>query len=183
MLTAAGVPFEAIAARIDEQALRTSLESEGASPRDVADALAEAKALKVSGRNLDALVIGADQILELDGEIFAKPETSEELREQLTRLKGRRHSLHSAVVAAELGQPIWRHVGEARLHVRQATPAWLDAYVERNWEQIRSSVGGYLIEGEGVRLFDRVEGDIFTIQGLPIVQLLSWLTLRGSISG
>jgi septum formation protein len=183
MLAAAGLTFDTAAARIDAPALRAALDAEGAAPRDVADALAEAKALKVSARNPGALVIGADQVLDLDREIFPKAGTPEELRAQLARLAGRGHRLHSAAVAAEDGEPIWRHVGEARLHVRSASDRWLDEYVARNWQYIRGSVGGYLIEGEGVRLFDRVEGDTFTIQGLPLLPLLSWLTLRGSIPG
>jgi septum formation protein len=183
MLAAAGLAFDTAAARIDEPALRDALEAVGAAPRDVADALAEAKALKVSVRNPGALVIGADQVLDLDGEILAKANTPEELRAQLARLAGRRHRLYSATVAAEDGEPLWRHVGEARLHVRSASDGWLDDYVARNWEDVRGSVGGYLIEGEGVRLFDRVEGDTFIVQGLPLLPLLSWLTLRGSIPG
>jgi septum formation protein len=183
MLAAAGLAFDTECARVDEHALRAALEAEGAAPRDVADTLAEAKAHKVSVRHPGALVIGADQILDLDGEILARADTPDELRAQLARLAGRRHRLHSAAVVTEDGSPIWRHVGEARLHVRAASSGWLDGYVVRNWQSVRDCVGGYLIEGEGVRLFDRVEGDTFTIQGLPLVPLLSWLTLRGAIPG
>ena len=183
MLQRAGLAFEAVAARVDEAAIRSSLTAEGVSPRDMADALAEAKALKVSSRRSAALAIGADQILDLDGEILTKAETPEELREQLSRLRGRRHRLHSAAVVAEGGRPIWRHIGEASLHIRDVSDGWLDGYIDRNWERVRGSVGGYLIEDEGVRLFDRVDGDTFTVTGLPLIPLLSWLTLRGSIPG
>lgn len=183
MLARAGVEFRAVAARVDEQAARASLEAESVRPREVADALAEAKARKVAARQPAALVIGADQVLDLDGEILGKPSSQDEARQQLRRLSGRAHRLYSAAVAVEHGEPVWRHVGEARMHVRQLTEPWLDGYVERNWERISGSVGGYLIEEEGVRLFDRVEGDIFTVMGLPLVQLLSWLTIRGSIPG
>ena len=183
MLRRAGIRIEVVPARIDETAIRSTLEAEGVSPRDVADALAEAKALKISSRHPASLVIGADQILDIEGEVLAKAETRDELRDQLARLRGRYHRLHSAAVAAEQGRPIWRHVGEARLHVRDLSDGWLEAYVDRNWERVRGSVGGYLIEEEGVRLFDRIDGDTFTVMGLPLIPLLSWLTLRGSIPG
>lgn len=183
MLMQAGITFEVDAARIDEGSMRASLAFEGATPRDVADALAEVKAQKVSARHPAEIVIGADQVLDFEGGILAKAETPDELREQLGRLVGRRHRLYSAAVAAEDGKPIWRHVGEARLNMRAASESWLDDYVRRNWESVRGSVGGYLIEGEGVRLFDRVDGDIFTVMGLPLIPLVSWLTLKGSIAG
>lgn len=183
MLRRAGLSFETAPARVDEVAIGDALIADGATPRDVADALAEAKALKVSARHPSALVIGADQVLDLDGEVLHKAETCEDLREQLVRLRGRRHRLWSAAVASELGAPVWRHVGEARLHVRNFSEAWLDDYIDRSWERVRGSVGGYLIEDEGVRLFDRVDGDMFTVMGLPLIPLLSWLSLRGSIPG
>ena len=183
MLRRAGLSFEVIPARIDEAEVRATLEAEGLPPRDVADALAEAKALKVSSRHPAALVIGADQVLDLDGGVLAKAETPEDLRNQLSHLRNRPHRLHSAAVVAEGGRPIWRHIGEARLHVRDVSDGWLDAYIDRNWERVRGSVGGYLIEDEGVRLFDRVDGDTFAVMGLPLIPLLSWLTLRGSIPG
>ena len=183
MLMRAGLEIETVPARIDEDAVRATLAAEGATPRDTADALAEAKALKVSARNLGALVLGADQILELDGEVLTKPADRPAAHHQLLRLRGRRHQLHSAAVAVEGGEPVWRHVGTARLHVRAFSDGWLDAYLDRNWERVRGSVGSYLVEEEGVRLFDRVDGDTFTVMGLPLVPLLSWLTIRGSISG
>jgi nucleoside triphosphate pyrophosphatase len=183
MLARARISFEVAHAHVDEESIRATLRAEGTAPRDVADALAEAKAAKISSRHPSALVIGADQVLDLDGEVIAKADTQDELREQLSRLSGRTHKLHSACVAAEQGRPIWRHVGEARLHVRTLSPDWLDGYLDRNWEHVRGSVGGYLVEDEGIRLFDRVDGDIFTVLGMPLVPLLSWLTIRGSIPG
>lgn len=183
MLTLAGLEFDTIAARVDEAAIRSSLEAEGAGARDIADALAEAKALKLSSRYPSALVIGADQTLEFEGEVMGKPSSADALRAQLVRFKGRRHSLFSAAVVAEGGRPLWRHVQEARMHVRSMSDSWLDAYIARNWDAVRGSVGGYLIEAEGVRLFDRVDGDTFAIMGLPLVPLLSWLSIRGSIPG
>ncbi len=183
MLTRAGLRFEAVQAHVDEQAIRAALEIDGVSPRDCADALAEAKALKVSSRHSASLVIGADQVLDFEGEIISKSRSPEELRHQLGRMRGRRHKLYSAVVVAEDGQTVWRSVQGAALDVRSFSDRWLDDYVSRNWDFVRGSVGGYLIEGEGVRLFDRVDGDTFTILGLPLVPLLSWLALRGSIPG
>jgi septum formation protein len=183
MLSAAGVVFEVAAPRVDEAAVRLSLEASGATPRDMADALAEAKAAKVGARRPDALVIGSDQILEFEGRAVGKSETPDELRDLMLAMAGRWHILHSAAVAVEGGRPVWRHVATARLHMRRPTREWLEAYLERNWTSVRNSVGGYLIEGEGVRLFDRIEGDTFTVLGLPLVPLLFWLSDRGTIPG
>lgn len=183
MLNDAGVTFESVTPRLDEEAMRASLEGSGVGPRDVADALAEAKAMKVSGRHPGALVIGSDQVLEFDGRVFGKAGSLAELRDLLMHMAGKWHLLHAAAVAVEAGRPVWRHVGTARLHVRDLSSDWVDGYLERNWEAVRHSAGGYLIEGEGVRLFDRIEGDTFTILGLPLVPLLAWLTVRGSIPG
>lgn len=183
MLTAAAVPFEAVPARVDEAAIREGLAAEGAAPRDVADALAEAKARKVAGRRPDALVIGCDQVLDLDGEVLGKPGSPEEARAQIGRLAGRTHRLHSAAVAYADGAPAWRQVEGAVMTMRTPSEAWLDGYVARNWGAVRGSVGGYVIEGEGVRLFASVRGDGFAIRGMPLLPLLNWLTTRGEIAG
>lgn len=179
MLTAAGVAVEAVPARVDEGAARSALIADGASPRDIADYLAEVKARKISEKRPEALVLGCDQILELDGDILCKPTTPAEARHHLSRLRGRTHRLHSAVVAYEAAKPVWRHIGEARLTMREFSGAYLDDYIARNWESIRHSVGGYKIEEEGVRLFSAIEGDHFTILGLPLLPLLAWLGSRG----
>lgn len=183
MLAAAGVSFETMPPRVDESAIRAAMAAEGAAPRDVADALAEAKARKVSGRRPDALVIGSDQVLDLDGEILSQPRSPAEARAQIERLAGRTHRLHAAAVAFDASGPIWRHVESPSMTMRRPNAAWLDAYVERNWDVIRHSVGGYAIEGEGVRLFAAIRGDGFAILGMPLVPLLSWLTARGDIDG
>jgi len=181
LLRNAGLAVDTEAARIDEEALRRGLQAEGAGPRDIADALAEAKARKVSARHPGALVLGADQILEYDGEIFAKPETPQAARDQLVRLRGCTHRLLSAAVVCRDGEPLWRHVGQVRLTMRDVSDGYLDAYVDRNWESIRHAVGAYKLEEEGVRLMSRIEGDYFNVLGLPLVELLTWLALRGDI--
>jgi septum formation protein len=181
LLERAGVLHEAMAARVDEPAIRESLGTEGAKPRDIADALAEAKARKQSLRHPDAMVIGCDQVLEFEGEALAKAETRAEAAAQLRRLSGKTHRLHSAVVICEGGQPVWRHVGIVRLTMRELSVPYLTGYLERNWESVRDCVGAYKLEEEGVRLFARVEGDYFTVLGLPLIELLGYLALRGVI--
>jgi septum formation protein len=112
---------------------------------------------------------------------MGKPDTLDDARDQLIRLRGHKHALHSALVVFDHGQPVWRHIGTARLTMRDFSDDYLDAYLSRNWPQIGYSVGGYMIESEGIRLFATVEGDYHTILGLPMLPLLSWLSLRGFI--
>lgn len=182
MLRAAGLTVDAIAPRVDEASIRDALVAEGAHPRDIADALAEMKARKVAEKNPGALVLGCDQVLALDRQTFAKPETPDEARAQLRQLRGRSHKLLSAIVAYENAQPVWRHVAEARLTMHAISDAYLDDYVTRNWDSIRHSVGCYKMEEEGVRLFSAISGDHFTILGLPLLPLLAWMGTRGMIA-
>jgi septum formation protein len=182
LLQNAGLEVSAQPARVDEDALRQSLEAEGAMPRDVADALAEMKAAKLAQKLPQALVLGCDQVLDFKGRIFSKPRSPDEARDQLQSLRGHTHSLLSAAVLYDGAKPVWRHVATARLTMRGFSDAYLDDYLGRNWPEIGHSVGGYMLEAEGVRLFDRIEGDYFTILGLPLLPLLSYLSTRGFIA-
>lgn len=182
LLYAAGLSVEPVAPRVDEVTIRDALVAEGAHPRDIADALAEMKARKVAERRTADVVLGCDQVLELDRTILSKPETPEEAHAQLRQLRGRSHRLLSAIVAYENAEPVWRHVAEARLTMHQISDAYLDDYVSRNWDSIRHSVGCYKIEEEGVRLFSAISGDHFTILGLPLLPLLAWMGTRGMIA-
>ena len=181
MLRQAGVDFDVQVARVDEQMIREALVADGALPRDIADALAESKARKVAQKNYDAFVIGCDQVLEFNGNLLSKPKSPDEAIDQIIAMRGERHTLLSAAVIYNEGKPIWRHVGQVRLRMRDATDAYISGYVERNLDIIQNSVGGYKLEEEGVRLFHSVEGDYFNVLGMPLLPLLAFLTLRGVI--
>ena len=181
LLTNAAVPHDVHVARVDEEMITASLIAEGAPPRDIADALAEMKAAKVSEKNPGALVIGCDQVLEHAGALLSKPETAEHALAQLKSLRGDRHTLLSAAVIYEDGKPVWRHIGVVRLRMRDASDAYLQEYVARNWNSIRHAVGAYKLEEEGVRLFSRIEGDYFNVLGMPLLEILNYLTLRGDL--
>ena len=179
MLEAAGVPFETAAAELDEDAAKAGLESAGFDPRAVAEELAQLKALSVQLQD-DGLVLGSDQTLELaDGSMLSKPRSRGEAGEQLRRLSGATHYLHSAAVVTERGEGVWWHSETVSLSMRPLSDAFIDAYLDREYEAIRWSVGGYRIEGEGVQLFDRIEGSHFAILGMPLLPLLGFLRDRG----
>jgi septum formation protein len=180
LLRGAGVSFEAVSPGVDEETVKAGLLAEQAPPRDIADILAELKATRVSARR-PGLVIGSDQTLELDGALVDKADSLEEARERLLSFRGRTHQLHSAVVVARDGSPIWREVKTAKLSVRPFSEAWLDGYLAREGEALLGSVGCYRLESEGVQLFDRIDGDYFTVLGLPLVGLLDLLRRHGAL--
>lgn len=183
MLASAGLTFEAIAPEVDERAAEAPLKNSGASPEDIALILAEAKAIDVSERNPEALVLGCDQTLSLGEEVLHKPEDMEAARRRLLALSGKTHQLNSAAVLAKNGEAIWRHVGIARLTMRQLDPGFVGRHLAQVGNKALSSVGAYQIEGQGIQLFEKVEGDHFTIVGLPLLDVLNELRRLGAIDG
>lgn len=179
LLQRAGVSIAILPARVDEQTIRMTLLQSGVPPRDVADALAEAKARKISAKQPGALVLGCDQVLEFQGKLLSKPTGREDAVDQIAAMSGKRHHLHTAAVICEGGQPVWRRTGTVELHMRPISSEYLREYVDRNWESIRHSVGGYKLEEEGVRLFSAIEGDYFHVLGMPLLEILDYLTTRG----
>ena len=179
LLRNAGLDFKVQPARIDEEAIKQALLAEDGTPRDIADALAEMKARKISDKQPGALVLGCDQVLSFDGALLSKPASRRDARIQLQKMRGHRHELISAVVIYEDGKPVWRHVGVVRMSMRRFSDDYLDGDIDRNWESIRHAVGTYKLEEEGVRLFTQIDGDYFTVLGIPLLNLLSYLGLRG----
>lgn len=183
LLEAAGVALDVMAPGVDEEAAKASLRADGLGPRDLADALAELKAVRLSGRIPGALVLGCDQTLALDdGTMLDKPQGRDGAAAQLARLSGRTHSLYSAAVIAENGRAIWRHVDRTRLGVRVLSDAFIQSYLDAEYAHIAGCVGCYRIEGPGVQLFTRIEGSHFTILGLPLLPLLDYLRTRGLLT-
>ncbi len=178
MLREAGVAVEIVPARVDEDAIKEAFRAENVAPRDLADALAEAKARRVGISHPDALVIGADQVLVTAGKIFDKPRDRAEARAQLMHLRGGSHELLSAAVIVSGGAPVWRHIGAARLTMRAFSEDFLDAYLDAEGDAVLSTVGGYRIEGRGGQLFSRVAGDYFSILGMPLLEMLGFLRAR-----
>ena len=181
LLENAGLEFEVLPARVDESSVRDGMIAEAAPPRDIADMLAELKSTKQSAKHPEALVIGCDQVLSFEGTLLSKPGTPKDALDQLRAMRGKRHELLSAAVISEEGKPVWRQVGVVRMMMHDVSDTYLDGYVDRNWDSIRHSVGAYKLEEEGVRLFSQIHGDYFHVLGLPLLELLSYLGLRGEL--
>lgn len=181
MLTSAGVVFSVEPAAVDEGALKRALISQGADAAAIAEALALGKAEAISACHPEALVIGSDQMLSCDGRCFDKPADRAAARAQLMALRNRRHELISAVVVVSGGTRLWHDVDRAELMMRPFSEAFIDEYLDRIGAAACQSVGAYQIEGLGVQLFDSIDGDIFTIMGMPLLPLLGFLRMRGVV--
>ena len=183
LLKNAGIEFSSESADIDERAVEAPLYETGATPEEVAQVLAEAKALDVAEKNPGAVVIGCDQTLSLGDEIFHKPANMEAAGRQLLQFSGKTHQLNSAVVLVKDGETLWRHVSVARMTMRELSPAFIGRYLGRVGDSALSSVGAYQVEGPGIQLFEKIEGDYFTIVGLPLLPLLAELRKEHLIDG
>ena len=181
MLRDAGVKFDVQIPYVDEETILRSLNSEGAKQADIADTLAEYKARHISNKSISSLVIAADQVLAFNGQIYTKPKDMKEARAHLNLFKGQGHQLLSAVVIYEDMKPIWRHTGRAQLSMRNFSNAFLDNYLEKVGKDILHCVGCYQLESYGINLFTHIKGDYFTILGLPLLEVLSFLRTRGVI--
>ena len=182
ILCAAGVPHQIVPADVDEAAVKLSLTQEGAPPFAVAETLAELKAQQVSRRHRGALVIGADQVLECGGRLFDKPADLDQARAHLGAFRGRRHTLLASVAMVRDGTVIWQYNDQAHLEMRDLSDAFIEWYIEQMGDQICESVGAYKLEGLGAQLFSKIEGDFFSILGLPLLPLLDVLRNQGVVA-
>ncbi|HUJ46300.1 MAG TPA: Maf family nucleotide pyrophosphatase [Rhizomicrobium sp.] len=181
LLHEAGVAFEIVSAPVDEDAIKKGLLAAGQAPAAIAQRLAEAKALSGSNRYPQALVVGADQVLELDGDLVSKSSNMAEASSLLEQLRGRAHRLISAAALARNGKVVWQQADAAVLTMRPFSDEFLSTYLEREGEAILASVGCYHLEGIGAQLFEKIDGDYFTILGLPLISLLAALREQGEI--
>ncbi len=181
MLNAAGVAHEALPAHVDEEAVKAGLGE--VAPRDLADALAEMKAIKISQRVPGTLVLGGDSVVAIeDGTLLDKPVDRVDAERHLKLLSGKRHDLYSAAVIAENGRAVWRHVDRARMWVRPLSDQFIAEYLDAEWPAISGCVGCYRVEGPGVQLFSRIEGSHYTILGMPLLNILDYLRTRGQLT-
>jgi septum formation protein len=179
----AGVQVTAVPASVDEDSIKSAMVADGAKPRDIADALAEAKALKVSRKYPGDLVIGSDQILvTANGPLLDKPESEDQAKDHLRMLSGQSHTLISAAVICEAGKPVWRQIETAKMNMRVLSDAFIEEYVALHWDVIRHCVGCYRIEAEGAQLFEQVEGSQFAVIGMPLLPVLGFLRVRGILT-
>lgn len=183
MLGAAGIEVEAVRPDVDERTIEATLEGTGTSAEDVALILAEAKAVEVSTRFADAIVLGCDQTLSLGDRILHKPKDMEEARRRLLDLSGKTHQLNSAAVLTAGGEVFWRHVAVAGMTMRTLSPGFVGRHLAKVGQKALTSVGAYQIEAEGIQLFEKIEGDHFTIVGLPLLPVLAALRDAGAIDG
>jgi len=179
LLANAGIRFEVDASQVDERAAEAPLLEAGAPPEDLALALAMVKASEVSERRPADLVIGADQVLDFEGERQTKPADMEAARRQLLNLSGRTHHLHAAVACAKAGAVVWQNVETSHLTMRKLDPAFVGRYLAAAGDDVLQSVGAYQIEGRGIQLFEKIDGDFFAILGLPLLPLLAFLRSEG----
>jgi septum formation protein len=178
LLLQAEVNFQSIAAKIDEDTIKESLKNEGAKPKDISDALAEYKAIRVANNFPTDLIIGCDQLLVCDNEIISKARTLNDAKETLKLLRGKSHQLLSSVVIYDNNKPVWRTTSRAQLFMRDFTDEYLEYYIKTSGTDILSSVGCYLLENNGVNLFNRIQGDYFTVLGFPLLEVLDFLRKR-----
>lgn len=183
LLHNAGIEFTTQNAELDERAVEAPLYKTGATPENVAEILAEAKALDVSQRFPDAMIIGCDQTLSLGDEIFHKPADMDAARRQLLKFSGKTHQLNSGIALVQGGKTVWRHVSVARMTMRVLEPGFIGRYLGQVGDIALSSVGAYQVEGPGIQLFEKIEGDYFTIVGLPLLPLLHKLRDEKLIDG
>jgi septum formation protein len=183
LLANAGIDFETEGAEIDERAVEDAVAGSGITPGEVATILAEAKALAVSEKYPSAIVIGADQTLSLGDEILHKTGNMEAARRRLLQLSGKTHMLNSAVVLARNGETLWRHLSEVQMTMRPLSPEFVGRHLSRTGDQVLASVGAYQFEGEGIQLFEKIDGDYFAVLGLPLLPLLEELRRLGEIDG
>lgn len=181
VLAGAGLTFEQVGSGVDEDALKEALRAEGASVAKQADLLAETKALKVSVSR-PGIVLGCDQMLDLDGEGLDKVSTRAEAAATLRRLRGKTHVLQGAIVACIEGAAVWRHLAQPKLRMRNFSDAFIDDYLDRIGDAAFESVGCYQLEGVGSQLFERIDGDYFSILGMPLLPLMGWLRDRGVLA-
>lgn len=176
----AGIDFEVVTKPVDEAAIKDAMLAERSRLQDIADALAEAKSLRVS-RTHPGLVIGADQIMVMDDQLFDKPKDMDDARQRLKLMRGKTHYLIGAVVISENGHPVWRHLAKTKLTMREFSDDFLEDYLKAEGELVTKSVGAYRFEGLGAQLFSHVEGDFFSILGLSLLPVMDYLRTRGAL--